>query len=476
MADHAFCIHGHFYQPPREDPLTGEIPEEPGAKPYRNWNERIYEQCYKPNAELGNFEHISFDLGPTLAEWMAEEYPETLAMIIEQEKRNVARYGVGNAMAQAYNHTILPLSPRHDKETQVRWGIQDFECRFGHKPSGMWLPESAVDTESLEVMVENGIQYTILAPWQAQDPNLDISKPYRVALPGNKEIIVFFYHQELSMRVSFDPSSTVNADAFVQRNLRPKFSNGLKKFQSDQLLVIASDGELYGHHQPFRDKFLAYLLDGALKDQPLRGVFPSLWLQEHPVKETAKISSDTSWSCHHGIKRWSGECECTPHGEWKAPLRFAFNQIADVLDDQFEEIMRPYFSDPWKIRHEYGDVLCGKSINVFVKEKFGDSLDDREAHKIKLILEAQYERQRMFTSCGWFFDDFDRIEPRNNVAYAAQAVWLSYLATGKDLSEDVIDWLSAVKSWRSGLTADVVFTNYLMRARNIQQVRGYAFS
>ena len=190
----AFCVHGHFYQPPRKDPITGQIPLEPGAAPFRNWNERIHFQCYQPNAEEGNFERISFNIGPTLAQWMAETHPDNLKQIIEQDQYNYQKYGVGNAMAQSYNHTIMPLALRHDKITQVRWGICDFETRFGHAPSGMWLPETAVDIETLEVLVECGIEFTILAPWQADTDRLDASQPYVVDLINGKKITVFFYN------------------------------------------------------------------------------------------------------------------------------------------------------------------------------------------------------------------------------------------------------------------------------------------
>ena len=173
MTDRSLIIHGHFYQPPREDPLTGEIPIEPGAAPYRNWNERIHAQCYYPNALLHNFAGISFNIGPTLIEWMFDYDPETEASIVEQNRANLEAYGVGNAMAQAYNHTILPLASHHDKITQVRWGIADFELRFGQKPQGMWLPETGVDDETLAVLADCGIEFTILAPWQADTPNLD---------------------------------------------------------------------------------------------------------------------------------------------------------------------------------------------------------------------------------------------------------------------------------------------------------------
>ncbi len=465
MGTQAFCIHGHFYQPPREDPLSGEIPNEAGAAPYSNWNERIYHQCYKPNAALGNFEHISFNIGPTLFEWMARHHRETASAIIDQDHRNLARYGVGNAMAQSYNHTILPLASRLDKITQVNWGIADFEYRFGHRPIGMWLPETAVDLETLEVLADCGIEFTILAPWQAADPNLDFSRPYQVKLSAGRQIAVFFYNMDLSTRVSFDPGSTSNADRFLLEILLPKF-NWRPAQEEPQFIMIASDGELYGHHQHFRDKFLAYLLDGAMKGKPIQVVFPALWLRQYGVHASTEIRDRTSWSCHHGVTRWSGDCSCTPNSTWKEPMRQALNNLAEALDNEYLKVTAPLLKDPWQLRHEYIHVIQGQmDVAELASSLVGRRLDATLVHTLTLLLRAQYERQRMFTSCGWFFDDFDRIEPRNNIAYATQAVWLTEQATGVDLYEQMCTWLKPVVSWRTQLSADVVFSQHLERAR-----------
>lgn len=465
MNDLAFCVHGHFYQPPREDPLTGEIPVEPGAAPYRNWNERINAQCYRPNALLGNFERISFNVGPTLMQWMAEEDPETLEKIIEQDRANLTRHGIGNAMAQAYNHTILPLASYEDKVTQVLWGIADFEFRFGHKPQGMWLPETAADNETLSVLAECGIQFTILAPWQAASHSLDVSHPYKVELPGNREISVFFYNQDLSTRVSFDPGATVNADRFVLEAILPKYHLHKGRALEPQLVMVASDGELYGHHQPFRDKFLAYLMDGALQSHPIDHIYPALWLQRHPVKHTIKILQKTSWSCHHGVVRWMGSCGCTSNNEWKKPLRDALDGIAAAIDEEYVKFLKQFAIDPWEIRNQFIHVVNGTmTLNELITEQVGHPLDEKVVEQIGYLLRAQFERQRMYTSCGWFFDDFDRIEPRNNVAYAAQAVWLTSKATNIDLVEPAAALLCKVTSHRTGLCADEVFRRHLKRA------------
>lgn len=470
MAKKVFSVHGHFYQPPREDPLTGEIPHEPGAAPYHDWNERIYHQCYRPNAELGNFGRISFNLGPTLAEWMQNTHPGTLLQIIQQERKNFVKNGVGNGLSQAYNHTILPLASLEDKTTQIHWGIADFEFRFGHKPGGFWLPETAVNLETLTVLAEAGIEFTILAPWQADESDLDVSQSYVVKLPNGKSIAVFFYEQDLSTHISFMPESTTNADQFVTAEVMARFARLPKSGGDAKYLLVASDGELYGHHQPFRDKFLSYLVDGALTANGIISTYPGKWLKDNKPNKEIRILENTSWSCHHGVKRWSGQCGCTPHAEWKAPLRMAFDQIAKAIDEEFLSVVGKHMNDPWQLRHKYIHVLLGQvEFPQLILTLIDHHVEDHDIGRLRLLLEAQFERQRMYTSCGWFFDDFDRIEPRNNVAYAAQAVWLSQRATGRDLSKEASAWLSQVKSWRSGLRADVVFNHHLERAQKSNQ-------
>lgn len=473
MALNGFCIHGHFYQPPREDPLTGEIPFEIGASPFRNWNERIHDQCYRPNAALGNFKHISFNIGPTLVDWMAHYDAETMHLIIEQERSNLEKNPVGNGMAQAYNHTILPLASRLDKITQIRWGLADFEHRFGHQPEGMWLPEAGVDNETLEILVDHGIRFVILAPWQADDTHLDTNQAYRVELQNGKNLSVLFYNQELSTRISFDPPSTVNADEFVQKYVVQQYRVKTGKLSLEpQIVLAASDGELYGHHQPFRDKFLSYLFTGGLKGSSLEATYPALWLRKYPPTRTIGIRPFTSWSCHHGVTRWMGPCGCTLHGEWKTAFRQACNEIARALDDQYEQALAPLFSDPWELRHQYIRILLGQEKpDVWLQGNARQLLNAQNIKRILMLLAAQFERQRMFTSCGWYFEDFDRIEPRNNVAYSAQAVWLNHQATGVDLTSLAMAWLRPVKSWRSGLRGDVVFSQFFQRVRGSENLR-----
>ncbi|MFI5274892.1 MAG: glycoside hydrolase, partial [Ktedonobacterales bacterium] len=246
------CLYGHFYQPPRDDPFTRQIAPEPGAAPYANFNEKITAECYQPNAAAGNFAAISFDLGPTLAAWLEHAAPEVYRQILAADRLNVERFGVGNALAQAYNHTILPLATARDKRTQIRWGLDDFAHRFGRRAEGMWLAETAVDEETLAIAAEEGVRYTVLAPWQATEP-VNPTEPYYVRLPNDRTIAVFFYNGPLSGGVSFDWDTTTNADTFVTAYLPHHLSEEKRARDEDQVVLVATDGELYGHHKPWRD-------------------------------------------------------------------------------------------------------------------------------------------------------------------------------------------------------------------------------
>jgi hypothetical protein len=464
MPMRSVCIHGHFYQPPREDPITGAVPNERGAAPYKNWNERIHAECYKPNAELGNFERISFNVGPTLISWLDSFDSTTYRRILDQDRANFQKYELGNAIAQAYNHTILPLAPSHDKLLQIAWGIADFEHRFGRRPQGMWLPETAVDYETLAILANQGIEFTILAPWQAVEEGLDPTESYRVNLSGSS-ITVFFYHQQLSSQISFNPGITANADQFVKKELSNYFLDVKERHGESQLLLLATDGELYGHHQPFRDRFLSHLVNGACAQAGIQPVFPALWLRDNPPRKTVEIRERTSWSCHHGVLRWMGECACTSNdGRWKAHLRHSFDRLAGALDALYFDNVYRFVSKPRLLRQRYIHAMLGQiPAEGLITEMAGRDLSTDQIVRIYLLLESQRERQRMFTSCGWFFDDFDRIEPRNNLAYAAQAVRLARLATGDDLTPQAISYLKHVISPHTGLRADRVFDQFLNR-------------
>lgn len=470
MPGMALCVHAHFYQPPREDPLTGIIPAEKGAYPYNNWNERIFAECYQPNAKAGNFQNISFNIGPTLTRWIAAHDRSVMDMIVAQDRTNIRKFGVGNAMAQAYNHTILPLASYRDKVTQTAWGIADFEYYFGRKPRGMWLPESAVDTETLLVLADFGIEYVILAPWQAYVQDLDPFEPYWISLPGHRKIAAFFYQGDLSARISFDEDATTNADKFVQEELLARLNQSRRQRSDPQIITIASDGELYGHHKHHRELFLKHLVNGASSSMDISITYPALWLRENPPRKTIPLRYNTSWSCHHGIKRWETGCSCTPgSSHWKDHFRQALNKLAALLDDLFYEETSRYISEPWQLRQRYIEVVLGKSsLETLLGEFTTHTITAQTRYRLHRLLESQYERQRMFTSCGFYFEDFDRIEPRNNVAYAAQAVWMAYQATGIDLAPKAVQWLANVSSARSQLRADQVFMQHLVRAQTSQ--------
>jgi alpha-amylase/alpha-mannosidase (GH57 family) len=452
----SLCVHAHFYQPSRENPFTGAIPVEEGAAPYKNWNERIHDTCYRPNAKLGNFERISFNVGPTLFRWMERYDPITYNRIVAQDRANLERFGVGNAMAQGYHHTILPLATRRDKVTQVAWGIADFEHRFGRSPQGIWLPETAADLETLEVLAEQGIEFTILAPWQAAVDDLDPSRPYWIELPSGARIVVFFYHGPLSSRVSFDQGMTSNAHDFASKKLSAHFD---ADSQEAQLLLLASDGELYGHHQRFRDWFLAYLVNGAGARAGMRLTYPALWLRQHPPREMIQIRENTSWSCYHGVARWEKGCACTRgDSSWKGHLRLALNRLAETLDQIYTDQVAALGLDPWQLRDAYIDVILGKRT---LADLLPVALPADELERVQLLLEAQRERQRMFTSCGWFFESFKRIEPRNNIAYAARAIQLTAQATDEDVSPLAAEHLRKVRDARGDLRGDQVLESLL---------------
>jgi alpha-amylase/alpha-mannosidase (GH57 family) len=467
MKNTALMIHGHFYQPPRQNVLTSIIPQESGVFPYHNWNEKINAECYKPNADQENFRKISFNVGPTLFAWLENYDLGTYWRIIQQDNDNQRTHGVGNSVAQSFNHSILPLANKEDKRTQILWGIADYQSRFGHAPAGMWLPETAVDYDTLEMIRDCGIQFTILAPWQANSTSLDTTEAYNVKLGGGKTIAAFFYNQDLSTRLSFDPWSSSNADIFTKDILPSHYNPEKLRKNIPQFVMVASDGELYGHHQPFRDKFLTRLVDGAASTQNIDMSYPAFWLLQNQPRQSITIREDSSWSCQHALSRWRGECPCTPGSSWKAPLRSALDTVGTLLNQVYAEETAKMTPDPWELRNRSIWMWLGKrTLYEIMDGLVREGMTRQEIERLLLLLEAQKARQWMFTSCGWFFDEFDRIEPRNNVAYAAQAVWLTEKATGVNLSVEAGNCFRDVVSARTGLSAFDVFMNNYEQARN----------
>jgi alpha-amylase/alpha-mannosidase (GH57 family) len=456
------CFHGHFYQPPRMEPFTGTLLREPGAAPHANFNEKITAECYCPNAEAGNFEMISFDLGPTLAEWLEKNQPDVYQRILASEQWHRKHYGVSNALAQAYNHTILPLAPTRDKWTQIHWGLQDYERRFGHKAEGMWLAETAVDLETLEILARCGIKYTILAPWQAAQHDLDRTEPYLVKLSGSRSITIFFYNGPTSGGISFDDHLTCDANLFASQELLKHLNWDKCQGGQDQLLLIATDGELYGHHKPFRVNFLSHVTRLSAPAYGFEVVSLGAYLRDHPASREMTLQTPSSWSCQwHGVLRWSDGCSCDGTSEegqqqWKRPLREALNRLNERGAAIFEETSREVLRDPWMARTAYLAVRNGwQSAEAFWQQHGKDGHAPENVALVlrtHLLLEAQYWLQLAYTSCGFFFEDLDRIEPRNCIAFARRAISLYWQALGIDLQSDFVRDLEQARSWRTGFT------------------------
>src|SRR2546427_6637728 len=353
------CLHGHFYQPPRDDPFTNQVPIEPAATPYANFNEKITTECYRPNAEAGNFDAINFDVGPTLASWLEDTHPDVYQRIIDADKKHKANFGVGNAMAQAYNHTILPLAKTRDKRTQILWGLSDFRHHYGRDATGMWLAETAVDIECLDLLAQCGITYTVLAPWQAAT-NIDTTEPYLVRLSGGRSITVFFYNAPLSGGVSFDWNTTSNADLFATSYLPGHLVKSKQEAGEAQLLLIATDGELYGHHKPWRDKFLSHLVQSGAPGYGFEVCTLERYLQMYPATQEVELRVPSAWSCGHGVARWDTGCECTEgDSSVKGELRRALNNLAAHGDQLFEQYAGEALRDPWAARNAYLDLRNG---------------------------------------------------------------------------------------------------------------------
>lgn len=464
------CIHGHFYQPPRENPWLEEIELQDSAQPYHDWNERISAECYLPNAAarivdhenrildiVNNYTKISFNFGPTLLSWMERAQPETYRKILEADLISVReRGGHGNALAQVYNHLIMPLASRRDKVTQVRWGIADFESRFQRKPEGMWLPETAVDLESLQVLAEEGIRFTLLAPHQALrirrippdgkrgEPQgeweevggmkIDPTRPYRCFLPGGLFIDLFFYDGPISHSVAFDRLLR-SGEAFVER-LRGGFSD-----QRDwpQLLHIATDGESYGHHFAHGDMALAYTLQEIERQQIAEWTNYGEYLSKNPPTYEVEILERSAWSCAHGVERWRSNCGCHSGGhldwnqQWRQPLRDGFDQLKNALDLLFETQGRKWFKDPWQARDHYITLIRKREENRLTREEAESFFSQQQTRTLHLpertqamkLLEMQRNGLLMYTSCAWFFDDISGLEATQNLKYAGRAIQLA---------------------------------------------------
>ena len=479
------CIHGHFYQPPRENPFTGKVPEQPTAAPWHDWNERITEESYAANAEarildgngavsktINTYESISFDFGPTLLSWLEDAAPETYRAIIEADAASARRFaGHGSAMAQAYNHAILPLSNQRDKVTQVRWGIADFEHRFGRRPEGMWLPETAVDTETLDVLSREGIAFTVLSPYQAaavEGPDgswadvdggrIDTRVPYLIDLGQGRSIAAFFYDGPLSREIAFDGLLN-DGHALAHRLVSAAGEAG----ESPRLAHVATDGETYGHHHRHGEMALATALETIDAGSSARLTNYPEFLSLVPPIARAAIVEDSSWSCAHGVERWRADCGChtgrepTGHQRWRGPLRSALDWLRDELIGPFESVGVDLLEDPWQARDDYISVVLGGSVEAFLDDHARADLDPSQRTKAVELLEIQEHAMLMYTSCGWFFDDISGLEAVFVLRHAGRACQLARRALGVDLEPELMARLEAAPSNLEGVNGRVVY-------------------
>jgi alpha-amylase/alpha-mannosidase (GH57 family) len=472
------CVHGHFYQPPRENPWLEAIELQDSAYPYHDWNERITAECYATNATsrildgegwiidiANNYSNISFNFGPTLLAWMEVHAPDVYAAVVEADRLSRERFsGHGSALAQAYNHMILPLANRSDKYSQIFWGIRDFERRFGRYPEGMWLPETAVDLECLDILAEFGIRFTILAPHQAsqvrplgsddwQDvsgANIDPTRAYSLSLDSGRTIAIFFYDGPISRAVAFEKLLS-RGETLAQRLLQG-FSEEADRVQ---LVHIATDGETYGHHHRFGDMALGYALHHIKENELAKITNYGEFLEKHPPTHEVEIFENSSWSCAHGIERWRSDCGCHAGGaegwnqEWRAPLRQALDWLRDTLAPVYEQRAGELLQDPWRARNEYIQVICDRStanVERFLQEQGVRTLTGEEKVTALKLLELQRHAMLMYTSCGWFFTELSGIETVQVIQYAGRALQLSQEFSNEDLEPHFLELLARAKS------------------------------
>lgn len=472
------CIHGHFYQPPRENPWLETVEQQDSAFPYHDWNERVTDECYARNAAsrilneekqiikiVNNYAKISYNFGPTLISWIADKFPNVYQAILAADQESQQRLaGHGNAIAQSYHHTILPLSNPRDKYTQIHWGIRDFIHRFQRQPEGFWLPEAAVDLESLQIMAEQGIKFTILAQRQAkrfrklgadtwQEVNggqINPTMPYLLQLPNGKSMAIFFYDGAIAQEVAF--STLLNNGENFANRFNDIFS---EKLNQPQLAHIATDGETYGHHYAHGDMALAYALDYIESKDLAKITNYGHFLQLFPPSCEVEIIENSSWSCIHGIERWQSACGCNTgkqldwNQNWRAPLRESFDWLRDNLIAIYEEKASALFKDPWNARNHYIDVLTNRSDNgwqKFLTAQAKHSLNPAEQQAARHLLEMQRHAMLMYTSCGWFFDDLSGLETAQVISYAARAIQLSEKFRKKSLEKPFLEKLAKAKS------------------------------
>jgi alpha-amylase/alpha-mannosidase (GH57 family) len=450
------CIHGHFYQPPRENPWLETVETQDTAAPYHDWNERICAECYATNGAarvvnnknqiqriVNNYARISFNFGPTLLSWLKENTPRTYRMILDGERRSRKSFGGhSSAMAQVYNHIILPLATRRDRITQIRWGIADYERHYSAPPEGMWLAETAADADSLELLAQHGIKFTVLAPHQCKriralkdgaswtdtpGATVDTTHPYRVRFNSGVSIAVFFYNGPVSRAIAFE--GLLNSG----ENLAARLKAGFNDSSQPQLVHVATDGESYGHHHKHGEMALAYALRLLEADKTVKLVNYGSFLEQFPPEYECEIADNTSWSCVHGVERWRSNCGCNGgkpgfNQLWRAPLRQALDELRDAVAPLTEQEGGKLFKDVWAARDGYIEVILDRtaeSMERFLRAHESHILSEAERVRALEVMELQRHAQLMYTSCGWFFDDISGIETVQVIAYAARVLQLA---------------------------------------------------
>jgi alpha-amylase/alpha-mannosidase (GH57 family) len=471
------CIHGHFYQPPRENAWLEVLETQDSAAPFHDWNERINFECYAPNTAarildnqefitkiVNNYTHISFNFGPTLLSWLERADPETYKAILTADKASVQQFnGYGSALAQVYSHLIMPLANRRDKETQVIWGIRDFEYRFRRKPEGMWLAETAVDTETLEILASHGIQFTVLAPRQAKairrldasewkyvnESNLDTRLPYLCNLPSGKTITLFFYDGNIAKGVAFE--GLLNNG----KNFAARLINAFSDTEEPQLVHIATDGESYGHHHRYGEMALADCLNYIQEKGLAEIINYGAYLAQFPPKFAVQIHENSSWSCVHGVERWRSNCGCNTGGHpgwtqtWRAPLRETLDWLRDQLLPIYEREAAKFLPDVWAARNAYIEVILKRTnsaVNDFIRRQVGRDLSEDEKITLLRLMELQREAVLMYTSCGWFFDEISGIETNQILQYANRAIYYAHQVSNVNLHDEFVQRLEKAPS------------------------------
>ena len=455
-------IHGHFYQPPREDPWSGEVPAQPSAAPFHDWNERIERECYGPitatdvldenghvRRTLNTLEHLSFDFGPTLLLWLERHAPETYAAVLEADRSSCERLdGHGNALAMPFHHTILPLADARDRHTEIRWGIADFKRRFGREPEGMWLPETAVDAATLAALASDGIRFVVLAPHQVvRAPKHGL--PGRVVTPEG-EIAVFVYDGDLSHAVAFG-DLVRDGVALADVLATPLSDTAERPYAADrpdtaerpaevvrELRAIATDGETYGHHHKFADMGIAAALHHLATRSHVTVENFASFLAAHPPLDDVELVEPSSWSCAHGVERWRSACGCRADNStessqaWRAPLRDALTWLAGELHEVYQSEGADLLEGVWEARDAYGAVASVSAdgadpsrAEAFLDGWMRPGRDGAARRRAAELLEMERDALRLFTSCAWFFDDVARVEPRQVLTYAVHALELA---------------------------------------------------